>query len=190
MRPTRQARRLFVSHPSCLAICRAQRFPVRLASWLCGGGSMSERSPAVRRIMPCRSTSRTRPRRRRTLPSPQCSRLPARFARLQQLQRLQAERRERGKPAANPHHQEDPDIGMHADPLGISVTPATRPITNDPSTLISSVPQGNRGPVSAVMAPVSQNRATLPMAPPSATASHVVIHPCRTLYSRYTAHFA
>jgi MarR family transcriptional regulator, transcriptional regulator for hemolysin len=48
--------------------------------------------------------------------------------------------------------------------------PATRPITNDPKTLINSVPHGNRGPVSAVMAPVSQNRATLPMAPPTATA--------------------
>src|ERR1700759_471499 len=55
---------------------------------------------------------------------------------------------------------------------GVRVTAATTPMRKDPSTLISSVPQGNRGPVRAVIAPASQNRAMLPRAPPAATAIH------------------
>ena len=56
---------------------------------------------------------------------------------------------------------------------GTTVSAATNPITNDPRALISRVPHGKRGPVSAVTAAASQNRATLPSAPPAATASQV-----------------
>ena len=57
---------------------------------------------------------------------------------------------------------------------GVRLTPAVAPMTKDPSMLISNVPQGNRAPISAATAPVIQNRATLPSAPPTATAAHVV----------------
>ena len=49
----------------------------------------------------------------------------------------------------------------------------------EPTTLISSVPHGKRGPVSAVIAAASQKRARLPIAPPAATASQVVAVPMR-----------
>ncbi len=62
---------------------------------------------------------------------------------------------------------------------GVRVTAATKPMANEPSTLISSVPQGNRGPVTAAIAAVSQNLARLPNAPPKATASKVVGDPMR-----------
>jgi len=59
----------------------------------------------------------------------------------------------------------------------VPVRAPNKPMTKEPRTLMSKVPQGNCGPVRAPTAAASQNLAMLPSAPPSATQIQVATCP-------------
>jgi len=58
-----------------------------------------------------------------------------------------------------------------------SMVAAANPITNEPSTLMISVPQGNSTPITDATAPLHQCRAMLPSAPPRPIHKYASIPP-------------